>query len=136
VEVTENPTEGYYKLDFRENLHQLEAAERDMNVFKTLSKRPPAAPYPLQHFFWTTWNVAPLDSEQQNEPIFASASRSSTASLIAAQPLFVGKIALEWAYERCDADLQRLDAAAVEISDETEYGVLLGRFHIYGDAIR
>src|SRR5258708_144011 len=68
VEVTENPSQGYYKLAISErNLHQLEAAERDMNVFKTLSKSPQPAPYPLQHFFDYLERRTTLTSEQQNE---------------------------------------------------------------------
>src|SRR5207302_2415122 len=39
VEVSPNPADGYYKLALCERtLHQLDAAQRDMNVFTTLSK--------------------------------------------------------------------------------------------------
>src|SRR5258708_20237589 len=68
VEVTENPTQGYYKLAISErNLQQLEASERDMNVFKTLSKSPQPAAYPLQHFFDYLERRTTFTSEQQNE---------------------------------------------------------------------
>src|SRR5207302_7395162 len=66
VGVTENPAQGYYKLAISErNLHRTEAAERDMNVFNTLSKSPQPAPYPLQHFFDYLERRTTLTSEQQ-----------------------------------------------------------------------
>lgn len=47
-----HPAEAYYKLATAErNLHQTEAAQRDMKIFETISKDPTAGPYPLQHLF-------------------------------------------------------------------------------------
>src|SRR5260370_20943648 len=50
--VNTKPAEAYYKLAIAErNLHQVEASQRDMKVFVTLSKNPQPGPYPLQNFF-------------------------------------------------------------------------------------
>src|SRR5205085_4752354 len=47
-----DPASGYYKLAMVErNLHQVDAAQRDLNVFQTLSKDSESGPYPYQHLF-------------------------------------------------------------------------------------
>src|SRR5260221_669170 len=52
VKVPRDPASGYYKLAMVErNLHQTEAAQRDLNVFQTLSKNASTGPYPYQHLF-------------------------------------------------------------------------------------
>jgi tetratricopeptide (TPR) repeat protein len=52
VKVNREPAAGYYKLAMVErSLHQLDAAQRDLRVFQTLSKNAPAGPYPYQHLF-------------------------------------------------------------------------------------
>ena len=52
VKVSRDPASGYYKLAMVErSLHQMEAAQRDLNVFQTLSKDSPAGPYPLSASF-------------------------------------------------------------------------------------
>jgi len=140
VEVTENPTQGYYKLAISErNLHQLEAAERDMNVFKTLSKSPQPAPYPLQHFFDYLERRTTLTSEQQNEAdlrelqaeVQQHPDRPRSLYLLAQSLLEVGHT------NDAMQILQRLDAVSGgDFRTKLNTGVLLGRFHIYGDAIR
>src|SRR6267378_915313 len=52
VKVSREPAAGYYKLAMVErNLHQTEAAQRDLSVFQTLSKNASPGPYPYQHLF-------------------------------------------------------------------------------------
>ena len=140
VEVTANPTQGYYKLAICErNLHQQEAAERDMNIFKTLSKSPQPAPYPLQHFFDYLQRRSTLSEEQQNEAdlrdleleVRQHPDRPRSLYLLAETVLKLGrtKDALEV--------LQRLDAiSGADFRTELSSGVLLGSFHLYPDAIR
>ena len=139
VEVTANPTQGYYKLAICErNLHQQEAAERDMNIFKTLSKSPQPAPYPLQHFFDYLQRRSTLSEEQQNEAdlrdleleVGQHPDRPRSLYLLAETLLKLGrtKDALQ--------TLQRLDAiSGADFRTEMSTGVLLGRFHLYADAI-
>lgn len=140
VEVTDNPTEGYYKLAIAErNLHQTEAAERDMNVFKTLSKSPQPAPYPLQHFFDYVEHRSTLTEEQQNETdvreleaeVRQHPDRPRSLYLLAESLLKLGRT-----NEAVQA-LQRLDGiSGGDFRTELSTGVLLGHFHLYADAIR
>ena len=52
VRVSHNPATGYYKLAMVErSLHETAAADRDLNVFQTLSKDASAGPYPYEHLF-------------------------------------------------------------------------------------
>jgi tetratricopeptide (TPR) repeat protein len=140
VEVTGDPTQGYYKLAIAErNLHQMEAAERDMNIFRTLSKSPQPANYPLQHFFDYLEHRNTLSSEQQNEAdlrqlqaeVQQHPDRPRSLYLLAESFLKLGrkKDALE--------TLQRLDKiSGGDFRTNLNAGVLLGRFHRYDDAIR
>ena len=49
VRVSRDPATGYYKLAMVErSLHETAAAERDLHVFKTLSKNAPTGPLPLR----------------------------------------------------------------------------------------
>jgi tetratricopeptide (TPR) repeat protein len=140
VEVTENPTQGYYKLAISErNLHQLEASERDMNVFKTLSKSPQPAPYPLQHFFDYLERRTTFTSEQQNEAdlreleaeVSQHPDRPRSLDLLAESLLKLGRA------NDAMQILQRLDAVSGgDFRTKLDSGVLLGRFHLYPDAIR
>ncbi len=140
VEVTENPTQGYYKLAISErNLHQVEAAERDMNVFKTLSKSPQPAPYPLQHFFDYLERRTTFTSEQQNEAdlreleaeVKQHPDRPRSLYLLAESLLKLGRT------NDAMQVLQRLDAVSGgDFRTKLNTGVLLGRFHLYPDAIR
>ncbi len=140
VEVTENPTQGYYKLAISErNLHQLEAAERDMNVFKTLSKSPQPAPYPLQHFFDYLERRTALTSEQQNEADLRELQAEVQQHPDRPRSLYLlAKSLLELGHTNDAMQiLQRLDAVSGgDFRTKLNTGVLLGRFHIYGDAIR
>ena len=140
VEVTADPTQGYYKLAISErNLHQLQAAERDMNVFKTLSKSPQPAPYPLQHFFDYLERRSTLTEEQQNQTdlreleleVRQHPDRPRSLYLLAESFLKLGRTS--------DAmqSLQRLDTiSGGDFRTQLNTGVLLGRFHLYEDAIR
>ena len=140
VEVTGDPTQGYYKLAISErNLHQVDAAERDMSVFRTLSKSPQPTNYPLQHFFDYLERRSTLSSEQQNEAdlrqlqaeVQQHPDRPRSLYLLAESLLRLGRTndAMEI--------LQRLDTvSAGDFRTKLNTGVLLGRFHHYEDAIR
>src|SRR5579859_1077626 len=63
-----HPAEAYYKLATAErNLHQSEAAQRDLKIFETLSKDPVPGPYPLQHLFDFVNQRAGLSPERKAE---------------------------------------------------------------------
>src|SRR6266849_649992 len=68
VRVSHDPASGYYKLAMAErSLHQLEAAQRDLNVFQTLSKDSSTGPYPYQHLFDYLDNRSKLASQERTE---------------------------------------------------------------------
>lgn len=140
VEVTADPTQGYYKLAICErNLHQLEAADRDMGIFQTLSKSPQPAPYPLQHLFDYLERRNTLSTEQQNETdvrelqaeVQQHPDRPRSLYLLAESLLKLGHT------NDAMQVLQRLDTlSGGDFRTELNTGILLGRFHLYADAIR
>ena len=140
VEVSPNPAQGYYKLALSErNLHQVDAAERDINVFKTLSKSPQPAPYPLQHFFDYLERRSKLSSEQQTESdireleieVQQHPDRPRSLFLLAESFLKLGR-----SHEAMEV-IQRLDeASGGDFRTELNTGVMLGRFHLYPEAVR
>jgi tetratricopeptide (TPR) repeat protein len=140
VEVSPNPADGYYKLALCERtLHQLDAAQRDMNVFTTLSKSPQPAPYPEQHFFDYLERRSALTRQQQNETdvrgleaeVQQHPDRPRSLYLLAESLLRVGRT------NEAMQVLQRLDSlSGADFQTELNSGILLGRFRIYPDAIR
>lgn len=63
-----HPAEAYYKLATAErNLHQTDAAQRDLKIFETLSKDPLPGPYPYQHLFDSIGQRAALPSGAKAE---------------------------------------------------------------------
>jgi tetratricopeptide (TPR) repeat protein len=140
VEVAANPTQGYYKLAICErNLHQQETSERDMNVFKTLSKNPQTAPYPLQHFFDYLQRRSTLSEEQQNETDLRDLELEVRQHPDPPRSLYLLAETLLKLGRTKDAlqTLQRLDViSAADFRTELSTGVLLGRFHLYADAVQ
>ena len=68
IRVARSPAPGYYKLAMVErSLHQSEAAQRDLNVFQTLSKNASTGPYPYQHLFDYLDNRSNLSGKQKAE---------------------------------------------------------------------
>src|SRR5258708_32928170 len=68
VKVSREPAAGYYKLAMVErNLHQTEAAQRDLSVFQTLSTNASTGPYPYQHLFDYLDNRATLSARERTE---------------------------------------------------------------------
>src|SRR5207253_7865018 len=66
VKVSRDPTSGYYKLAMVErSLHQSEAAQRDLNVFQTLSKDSSTGAYPYQHLFEYLDNRSKLSAQER-----------------------------------------------------------------------
>src|SRR5205807_4670917 len=68
VKVSRDPASGYYKLAMVvRNLHQTEAAQRDLNVFQTLSKDSSPGPYPYQHLFDYLDNRGSLTARERTQ---------------------------------------------------------------------
>ena len=140
VKVSRNPASGYYKLAMVErSLHQIEAAQRDLNVFQTLSKDAAAGPYPYQHLFDYLDNrstLAPqartqLDQAELMEEIQKHPDRPQDLYLLAETYLKLGKP------EEARSTIAQLDQmSAGDYRTQTGVGVLLARYHLYDDAIR
>jgi len=139
VQVSHNPATGYYKLAMVErNLHQTDAAERDLKVFQTLSKDAPTGPYPYEHLFDyldSRSKLAPqtqnqVDISQLSDEIKKHPDQPENLYLLAEAYLKSGKIP-----EAKDAIAQLDKLSAGDYRTQTGVGVLLARYHLYDDAI-
>jgi tetratricopeptide (TPR) repeat protein len=139
VRVSRNPATGYYKLAMVErNLHEMEAADRDLKVFQTLSKDAPAGPYPYEHLFDYLDNRSKLapqaqnqfDIAQLNDDIKKHPDQPQNLYLLAEAHLKAGKIS-----EAKDAIAQLDKLSAGDYRTQNGVGVLLARYRLYDDAI-
>jgi tetratricopeptide (TPR) repeat protein len=140
VKVSHEPSSGYYKLAMVErSMHQMQAAERDLKVFQTLSKNSATGPYPFQHLFdylndrsqLTQQQRTELDLTELNTQIQKHPGQPEDLYLLAEGYLKLGK------REDAEKVIAQLDqASADDYRMQTGIGVLLARFHLYDDAIR
>jgi tetratricopeptide (TPR) repeat protein len=139
VKSSRNPATGYYKLAMVErNLHQTEAAQRDLSVFQTLAKNASTGPYPYEHLFDYLNNrsdLAPLartqlDVTELNAQIEKHPGQPQDLYLLAEAYLKLGQ--LDDA-RKAIAQLDQLSAS--DYRTQTGVGVLLARFRQYDDAI-
>ena len=140
VGVSRDPATGYYKLSMVErNLHQTEAADRDLSVFQTVSKNAPTGPYPYEHLFDYLDNrskLAPqaqtqLDITQLHDEISKHPDQPENLYLLAEAYLKSGKTA-----EAKDTFAQLDKLSAGDFRTQNGIGVLLARYHLYDDAIQ
>jgi tetratricopeptide (TPR) repeat protein len=140
VKVSREPSSGYYKLAMVErSMHQMQAAERDLNVFQTMSKNSATGPYPFQHLFDYLNNRSELTQQQRTELDLAELNKQiqkhpgqpEDLYLLAESYLKLGK------QEDAEKVIAQLDqVSADDYRMQTGIGVLLARFHLYDDAIR
>ena len=140
VKVSHDPATGYYKLAMVErSLHQTAAAQRDLNVFQTLSKNSTSGPYPYQHLFDYLDNRsqlspqarAQLDVTELKEQVQKHPGQTQDLYLLTESYLKLGQ--LDSARETI-AQLDRLSAD--DYRTQTGIGVLLARYRLYDDAIQ
>jgi tetratricopeptide (TPR) repeat protein len=140
VKVSRDPATGYYKLALAErSLHDMAAADRDLGVFRTLSKNASAGPLPYQHLFDYLDNrstLAPdareqLDIESLLNQVKTHPEQPEDLYLLAEAYLKSGK--LDDARSAI-AQLDKLSASDYRTLAGT--GVLLARYHLFGDAIQ
>jgi tetratricopeptide (TPR) repeat protein len=139
VRVSSDPASGYYKLALAErSLHQTAAAQRDLNVFQTLSKNSATGPYPYQHLFDfldNRSNLAPqartqLDLTELTDEIRNHPDQPQNLYLLAETYLKLGKL------DEAKAAVAQLDQiSSGDYRTQAGVGVLLARFHLYDDAI-
>jgi tetratricopeptide (TPR) repeat protein len=137
--VNPPPARAYYKLATAErHLHQLEASERDLKVFITLSKNPQPGPYPLQNFFEYLDRREGLSPEQKRDAdlreveaeVRQHPDRPRSLYLLAEAYLKLNRVtdALEV--------IERLDTiSGADFRTLLGEGVLLARFRLYPAAI-
>jgi tetratricopeptide (TPR) repeat protein len=140
VGVSPKPASGYYKLAMVErSLHQMEAAQRDLNVFQTLSKNASPGPYPYQHLFDYLDNRselpaqarAQLDLTELTEQIRKHPDQPQDLYLLAETYLKLGR------RDDAMAAVAQLDQlSAGDYRTQTGVGVLLARYHLYDEAIQ
>src|SRR4029077_5846014 len=140
VKVGHDVATGYYKLAMVErSLHQTAAAQRDLNVFQTLSKNSTSGPYPYQHLFDyldSRSKLSPqartqLDATELKEQIQKHPGQTQDLYLLAESYLKLGQAD---AARETIAQLDRLSAD--DFRTQTGVGVLLARYRLYDDAIQ
>jgi len=140
VKVSRDPSTGYYKLAMVErSLHQMDAAQRDLNVFQTLSKNTAAGPYPYQHLFDYLDNRSALDAKERTQldlteltaQIQKHPDQPRDLYLLAEANLKLGKV------DEARKTIAQLDEiSASDYRTQTGVGVLLARFRLYDDAVQ
>jgi tetratricopeptide (TPR) repeat protein len=140
VKVARNPSSGYYKLAMVErSLKQFDAAQRDLNVFQTLSKDTSPGPYPYQHLFdyldnranLTAHERTQLDLTELENQIKTHPGRPQDLYLLAETYLKLGKL------DEARQAIAQLDQSSGEdFRMQAGLGVLLARYRLYDDAIR
>jgi tetratricopeptide (TPR) repeat protein len=140
VKVSRDPASGYYKLAMAErSLHETAAADRDLGVFRTLSKNASAGPLPYQHLFDYLDNRstleagarAQLDVDSLLNQLKTHPEQPEDLYLLAEAYLKSGKL------DDAKTTLSQLDKlSAADYRTLAGTGVLLARYHLYDDAIQ
>ncbi len=140
AKVTTKPAEVYYKLATAERkLRQMEAAQRDLKIFETLSKDPSPGPYPLQHFFEYLNQRAQLPAEKKAEvdleellrQVDRQPDQPRNLYLLAETYLKLGRV------EEARKTVERLDKlSGGDARTALGAGVMLARYRMYPEAIQ
>jgi tetratricopeptide (TPR) repeat protein len=139
VKVSHEPPAGYYKLAMGgEKSSRRRAAQRDLNVFQTLSKNASPGPYPYQHLFDYLSNRSDLpaqaktqmDLTELNEQLQKHPDQPQDLYLLAETYLKLGK-----PDEARKAVAQLDELSSGDYRTQTGIGVLLARYRLYDDAI-
>jgi tetratricopeptide (TPR) repeat protein len=140
VKVGHDVATGYYKLAMVErSLHQTAAAQRDLNVFQTLSKNSTTGPMPYQHLFDYLNNRSQLSAQARteldvaelNEQIKKHPGQTQDLYLLAETYLKLGDVS-----KAREAIAQLDQVSAEDYRTQTGTGVLLARYRLYDDAIQ
>jgi len=140
IRVGHDPATGYYKLAIVErSLHEIAAADRDLDTFKTLSKNAPAGPLPYQNLFDYLDNrskLAPvardeLDLTEVANEVKRHPDQPQSLYLLAEAYLKTGNV------EQAKSTIGRLDQLNPgDFESLAGTGVLLARYRLYDDAIQ
>lgn len=139
IRVSHAPAQGYYRLAMAERaLHQMQAAERDLNVFQTLSKDSPTGPYPYQHLFDYLDSRARLSPKQRTELDLSQLIEDTRKHPDQPQDLYLlaeTYLKLGKREEARQAVAQLDKVSASDYRTQTGIGVLLARYRMYPEAI-
>lgn len=139
VKVSRDPAPGYYKLAMIErSLHQMDAAERDLQVFQTLSKNASTGPYPYQHLFDYLDNRSQLSAKERTTLDITELNARIEKNPGQPQDLYLLAEAYLKLNKRQEAleTVARLDqVSSGDYRTQTGVGVLLAQYHLYDDAI-
>jgi tetratricopeptide (TPR) repeat protein len=139
VKVSHEPADGYYKLAMAErSLHQSAAAQRDLNVFQTLSKNAATGPFPYQHLFeyldsrskLSPQARAQMDLAELTEQVKKHPGQPQDLYVLAETYLKLGEVS-----QARDTIAQLDQASADDYRTQTGVGVLLARYRLYDDSI-
>jgi tetratricopeptide (TPR) repeat protein len=139
VQLNPQAAPVYYRLAAVErHLNQTEAAERDLKIFQTLSKNPAPQPYPFEHLYDFLGQRADLSPQQKNlidlaqleQEVKLHSGQPQNLYLLSEAYLKVGRI------EEAKQTIAQLDhLSQADFRTTVGVGVLLARYHLYGDAI-
>jgi tetratricopeptide (TPR) repeat protein len=139
VKVSREPSSGYYKLAMVErSLHQLEAAQRDLTVFQTLSKDASTGPNPYQNLFeymdarsnLSRQARTQMDLTQLTEEISKHPDQPQNLYLLAETYMKLRRV------DDARKTITQLDQlSGGDYRTQTGVGVLLASYHLYDDAI-
>jgi tetratricopeptide (TPR) repeat protein len=121
------------------SMHQMEAAERDLNVFQTLSKNSSTGPYPYLHLFEYLDTRSKLSSEQRSQLDIAQLNAELQKHPGQAQDLYLlAETYLKLGeFEQGRSALRQLDqASGKDYRIQTGVGVLLARYRLWDEAIQ
>jgi len=140
VRVSRSPASGYYKLAMVErSLHQTGAAQRDLNVFQTLSKDSATGPYPYQHLFDYLDNRSNLSTQARTQLDLTELSGRIQKHPDQPEDLYLlaeTYLKLAKPEEARNAIAQLDQISAGDYRTQTGVGVLLARYRLYDDAIQ
>jgi tetratricopeptide (TPR) repeat protein len=139
AQLTSKPARVYYKLTIAQRrLNRLEAAERDLKIFQTLSKDPPPSPYPFQRFFEYLDQRAEMSAQEKTEfdlqelllELKQQPDQPRKLYLVAEAYLRLGQA------EEAKRVVERLHTVSGgDYRTSLAVGVLLARYRLYSEAI-
>jgi len=139
TQLDPHPAPAYYKLAMAErNLHQTDAAERDLKIFQTLSKDTNSGSYPFQNLFdyldkragLATTQQSQLDLEQLRQEVKIHPDRPQNLYLLASEDLDGGQM------DEARQAIARLDQLSQgDFRTAVGVGVLLARHRLYPEAV-
>jgi tetratricopeptide (TPR) repeat protein len=140
VRVSPSPATGYYQLAMVErSLHQTAAADRDLQLFQTLSKNVPVSANPYEHVFEyldSRSRLAPGARDQEDlagliEEAAKHPDQSQVQYLLAEAYLKAGKV------DEARSTIAQFDTITPgDYRLQAGVGVLLASYHLYDDAIQ